>query len=209
MPRFKCCSAVRPENSARPFRRPAQVLRNPRVVRILAASNCRTVLEVGAGSLRNALFLQARLRRVWAFEVSEAQQRFPAEYRRFRRRGGVVVDSLDKIRRHFDVCVCTFVVETICKPPARRALLRKIHELLRGAGYLIMSVRGPRDVVTRQRKGKRCGDGYVTPLLTFVRSYTRAQLDQLLQTVGFESVAHLHRPTSIEPELLHVIAQKH
>jgi SAM-dependent methyltransferase len=206
--RLQCCDTVRPENSARRFRGPAPVLRNPRVLRLLAAPDCRTVLEVGAGCLRNALFLQARGHRMWAFEVPQTQLRFPAEYRRFQARGGVVLGSLDKIQRKFDVCLCTFVVETICRPAARRKLLRKMHELLREGGCLIMSVRGRRDVVTAQRHGKRCGDGYVTPLLTFVRPYTREELDQLLRTVGFTSVLHLHRRTTSEPELLHVIADR-
>jgi hypothetical protein len=124
-------------------------------------------------------------------------------------RGGVVVDTLERLGRTFDVCVCTFVVETICRPALRLALLRRIHALLNSRGCLIMSVRGRRDVLTAQRKGKRCSDGYITPLFTFVRSYSRAELDSLLRTAGFGSLAPLHKPTNFEPELLHVIARKH
>ena len=136
------------------------------------------------------------------------QHRFPAEYRRFRKRGGVVIDRLDGIDRTFDVCLATFVVETICRPSSRLALLRRTRDLLTNHGCLIMSVRGPRDVLTAQRKGQRCSDGYITPLLTFVRSYTRVQLDSLLHAAGFHPVVYLHKAATSEPELLHVIARK-
>jgi hypothetical protein len=87
-------------------------------------------------------------------------------------------------------------------------MLRRIFRLLGKRGCLIMSVRGPRDVLTAHREGTPCGDGYLTPNHTFVRSYTRAELDSLLLASGFRSVMHLHKPASHEPELLHIIARK-
>src|SRR5262245_34004206 len=99
MPERGCCRVVKPGNSARLFRRPAPVLQRPRVAAILGVRRRLSVLEIGAGCLRNALYLQASRHAVWVSEAPEVQYRFAAEYRRFRRRGGVVVESLSKVRR--------------------------------------------------------------------------------------------------------------
>ena len=76
-----CCKKVKPENAARLFRNPASILLNGSVVEMLSTE--RTILEIGAGCLRNALYLVGKGHRVTVVEVPGMQLRFPEQYRRF------------------------------------------------------------------------------------------------------------------------------
>src|SRR5438128_2626696 len=86
-----CCANISPQNAARPFGRPAPVLGKSAVLELLSRKPKPRVLEVGAGSLRNALFLQRRRLAVTVVELAEVRSRFPNAYDRFEAGGGTVV----------------------------------------------------------------------------------------------------------------------
>lgn len=201
----KCCRIVRPENSARSFKNPAPVLTSPAVMRLLRGRKGKKVLEVGAGCLRNSLFLQSQRFRVTVLEVPGMEARFPRQYKSFRRRSGRLVASLQEYSQ-FDFAVATFVFETICDPRIRKGLLRRVFKALRRGGFLIVSARGPKDVLTATSDGVRCSNGYLTPNLTFSRAYTRKQLQPMLVAAGFARVQFLHKKSTREPELLNAVA---
>jgi Methyltransferase domain len=200
-----CCSHVRPENAARMFTNPAPVLSHRRVKECLDNEPLR-IIELGGGCLRNALFLQQEHHHVTVVEVPGMERRFPKQYQVFRQRGGIVRDSIPNSSR-FDLAVATFVIETICNPRDRVIMLRQLSAQLGRRSVLVISVRGPRDLITARAKGRRCSDGYLTPNLTFARAYTRKQLQNLLVKCGFAKVEFLHKSWSREPELLHAIAR--
>ena len=200
-----CCKKVRPENAARMFRNPAPVL-SIGAVRDLLSGPPKTILEVGAGCLRNALFLLRAGHRVSVLEVPRMAERFPEQYDEFARGGGRIVKNFAGSPR-FEIVLITFVVETICEPKERVELLRSVCLQLRQGGTLILSARGPRDLLTAQNTGIPCRDGYLTPNLSFARSYTRAQMGRLLRAAGFSESKFLHKDSSKEPEYLHVIAR--
>lgn len=201
----RCCSRVRPENAARMFRKPAPVLSHAKVQELLAKGALR-IIELGGGCLRNALFLQKQHHNVTVVEVPEMKKRFPEQYLAFEKAGGIVCDRVPKTSR-FDLAVATFVIETICNPRQRLAMLKRVFAQLGRPGTLVISARGPRDLVTAQAKGRPCSDGYLTPSFTFARAYTRRQLQNLLLKSGFVKVEFLHKSSSREPELLHAIAR--
>ena len=200
-----CCKDIRPQNSARYFKNPAPVLGCSRVRKLLGALNGGNVLEIGGGCLRNALYLQGLDLKVSVLEVQGMRERFPLEYRRFEDSGGRLLDALP---RHglFDLAIATFVIETICEPSLRIRIISRVRHLLKPAACLILSVRGPSDLVTAQNKGRPCSDGYITPSFTFSRSYTRSQLQHFLSQCHFSTVEFLHKKTTKEPELLHALA---
>jgi hypothetical protein len=111
-------------------------------------------------------------------------------------------------KAHYDFAVCTFVIESVCRPLERVDLLVKARIALRRHGFLILSTRGPADVVTARAEGVRCSDGYITPNKSFARSFTRDQLTRLLRAAGFLNVEFLHKQTTKEPELLHAVAHR-
>jgi hypothetical protein len=72
-----CCRRVKPENAARKFLNPAPVLRNRRVEALLKCT--AAIIEVGAGCLRNALYLQKSGHRVSVLEVGAMRAISPLE----------------------------------------------------------------------------------------------------------------------------------
>jgi len=204
---LKCCRQVRPGNSARHFRNPAPVLRHPRIRQILDQHHGAHVIEIGAGCLRNAAHLQERGFRVTAVELPEVAAIFESEYSRFRRMGGTVSHQVGTHRK-FKIALATFVFETICDRSLRKRVLESLGKQLERDGILIMSVRGPKDVVTASNAGVRCSDGYLTPNRTFSRGFTRAQAERFLSSCGFRQIEFLHKPRTKEPKLLHLVAGK-
>jgi hypothetical protein len=164
-------------------------------------------MEVGAGCLRNALYLVNKGHWVTVLEVPQMKERFPEQYEEFSEHGGAFVQRWSR-RSKYDIVILTFVIETICNPTVRAALLQGVYEHLSSRGSLVLSARGPRDLLTAQNKGVRCGDGFRTPNLSFARSYTRVQMERLLKSVGFATLQFLHKESTKEPEYLHVLARK-
>jgi hypothetical protein len=199
-----CCDQCRPLNSARMFRNPAPIFRKSAVQALLKQNAGCEVIEIGAGCLRNALFLLEAGFRVSVLEVPGMEGRFPKNFAKFRSSGGTIAKNLQK-KRSFELAVATFVFETICNKNVRSKLLRGVAKSLNKSGCLILSVRGPSDLVTARRSGKRCSDGYLTPGFTFARSYTRDQLIRVLTRNGFRKIHFLHRKNIKSPELLHAL----
>jgi hypothetical protein len=200
------CKDVIPINAARMFKSPAPVLSTP-AVSVLLESAGRSILEIGAGCLRNALHLQRRGFKVTVLEIKGIDDRFPVQYDLFKRLGGKVLFEMPEKR--FDWALSTFVVETICSIQARKQVVERIRHSLNESGFCVFSVRGPSDLVTARAKGVPVSDGYLTPGRTFARSYSRDQFAKFLTTCGFDDLQFLHRKTVKAPELLHVIAKFH
>lgn len=199
-----CCEKIKPENAARNFPNPARILFNSRVLHIFKQKPDAKILEIGGGCLRNALYLQRQGYAVSVMEVPQMRARFPEQYSTFEKSGGRLIKGLSK--RYYSIAICTFVIETICDSRERSTVLKSVASSLHQDGCLILSARGPRDLVTATAKGVPCSDGFITPNLSFARSYTRNQLTRLLLGSGFRRLDFLHKKSSVEPELLHVIA---
>jgi hypothetical protein len=190
------------------FSSPAPILQKARVQELLGMRPNGKGIEIGAGCLRNSLFLLGAGFKITAVDLSGIEERFPEQYRRFSRQGGTVLLGRLPQNQRFDFGVCTFVIETICEPVDRLRLLKNLFTRLASAGFLILSTRGPADVVTAHARGIKCSDGFLTPQRTFVRAYNVPQLSRLLRSAGFASIELLHKPGIKAPELLHVIAFK-
>jgi hypothetical protein len=203
----KSCKDVIPANSARMFRNPAPILSMSRVRQSIEHLKGGAVLDVGGGCLRNAVYLQAVGFKVSVLEVQGMEGRFPDQYAKFKKAGGQMLHSLPK-GIAFDWAIATFVIETIGDPGVRKELMTSVCTHIRHKGVLVLSVRGPRDLVTAQARGIPCSDGYFTPGRTFSRAYTPLQLSRFLTACGFKHLEFLHKKTTKEPELLHVIAEK-
>lgn len=185
--------------------RHAEVLDRARIKQILTEIEGGHILEVGAGCLRNALFLQLEGFRVTVVEMPGIEARFPVQYRKFRRAGGQVFFSFERAIP-CDMALATFVFETVCRPAIRLELLRKISAGLRQGNALVTSTRGPADLVTATASGERCSDGFITPTRTFSRSFTRQQFFNFLRSGDFSTVEFLHGPKTRSPEYLHAVA---
>lgn len=207
-----CCSGIVATNSARPFVNPAAILEK-KAVREILGRGVLSIVEYGAGNLRNAFFLQQLGHEVAAVEISGTVDRFRSNYSRFDEQGGRLAlwdkaDGMAKFKGKHDVAIMTFVLETICDEAIRVKMLQDCRSRLRRGGRLILSVRGHQDVVTANGKGVACSDGFRTPARTFIRGFDLKELQKLLVVAGFSRMLPLHKPKTISPELLHVIAQQ-
>jgi SAM-dependent methyltransferase len=163
------------------------------------------VLDFGAGSLRNSIHLLDLGFKVTAFDLKTIEDRFGKEYQDFRRRGGNVTFTIPS-RKRFKIVVITFALETICCRGQRLDALRAVFHMMKPDGVLIISIRGPADLVTANGSGRRCSDGFFTPNLTFSRSYSAKQLENLVRAAGFRRIEFLHAEGTKNPELLHALA---
>jgi hypothetical protein len=202
---MRCCDQCRPLNSARMFENPAPIFQKRVVRSLLAQKEGCNVVEIGAGCLRNALFLLKTGLKVSVLEVPGMEARFPEKFAKFRRQGGILIPCLPK-KKSFELAVATFVLETICDKTLRVKIASELCASLEDSGCLIISVRGPSDLVTATQKGTRCSDGYLTPGYTFARSFTRGQLERLLTRAGFRKIDFFHRKRIDSPELVHALA---
>ena len=201
-----------PANTARSFAQPAKVLAEALVKQLLAKRPAPSVLEYGGGNLRNALYLQRRGHAVTVIELERARERFPARYENFVRLGGKVLlhpqgEPTITIRRKFHIALATFVLETICAPSERRALLQHCRGQLKPDGTLILSARGFADVVPSIGGNMRYSDGFVTAQGTFVRSFSKRAIIGLLSSSGFRDVIFLGASCNPTPRFVHAIAR--
>ncbi len=204
----ECCNSVIPTNAARPFKKPAYILTNPAVIQLLDEKPRANILELGAGSLRNSLYLQEKGFLLSVLEIKGIEKRFPEQYKKFGALNNGQVFYKFPFGKKYEFVICTFVIETICNPEQRVFLLTSSLKVLKLHGTLLISVRGPKDLVTAVKSGIPCSDGYLTPGYSFSRSYTPRQLTELLISCGYANISLLHKATTKEPEYLHAIAFK-
>jgi hypothetical protein len=209
-----CCELANPANAARAFTKPAAVLLNPQVIALIRQRSRPTIVEYGAGSLRNALHLQARGCRVTVIELPEAKERFPEQYQLFERRGGRV--HLRTARGHnernhadrADLALLTFVLETVCERAVRIELLKDCRARMKKSAALILALRGPAGLNASRTRSVRCSDGILTSQRTFVRAFTARAASRMLREAGFSQHEFLNlAPTPRKPRVIHVIAR--
>jgi len=172
---------IRVANSARTFSKPARLVREVWKQGLLREGD--TALEVGAGCLRNARWLQRHGVRVDVLEEEAIEEKYAVRYRSFKRNGGRVFCGSWPSGKYGCV-VCTFVLGVLTPASARVKLLRMIRERMRKDGLLLLSVRGHGDVKTKTRKGRRWRDGYLTPIGTFIKPFRREELVEMAGSVG-------------------------
>jgi hypothetical protein len=201
---------LRSTNSARRFERP--VLGVQLAIEQGWIEPGQTILELGAGCLRNARFLQSVLRTpVHAYDTAATVARFAEDYRRFEENGGVVIR--EPPAQQFERVIVSFVLETLCPcGDSRREVLKTVYRCLRPGGALILSVRGRSDVIDNLNPAvtRYCGrsGGFVTHLHTFVRPYSQDEIRHLLEGAGFTEVRSLQAYRLASPRKLHLVARR-
>jgi len=166
------------------------------------------ILEIGSGCLRNAFFVQDIGFDVTVIEVNETIKKYQQEYQRFKeKKGKVYANSFPSEK--FDWIICTHTLETICPPSNRDFILDMLHAHLKRTGRLLLAVRGVADVKTTQNKGIKCphpGDGFLTPLNTFIRSFTYAEITAYLFNHKF-IVHKVIRGTTERAKIIELVAK--
>jgi hypothetical protein len=159
-----------------------------------------TILDFGAGKLRNTLYLLERGYRVCAVEFANqftqsqpARENLARAQAEFADRFSTLVYPADFVasNRRFKLVLLINVLNIMPVPSERLLVLQACHEKLDDAGFLLWyTQRGDAHYHERLESRYQIGDGvYVgrhTKYKTFYREYTVSEIDALLAQTGFE-----------------------
>jgi tellurite methyltransferase len=158
-----------------------------RYSRFFSQSHAETVLDYGAGTLRNALYLVDRGFTVYAADVPEQVKALRHHPGVHRLAGLLEVGELKKSRLGVDVVLSTYVFNIIVQRAQRRCYLENAVANLRPGGYLLVEV-------SCRREEMECGSvcNHYFNLNDHGRSYTHDEFDRLLHPYGLHRICHYY-----------------
>jgi len=146
-----------------------------RLVPFFKARGVTTVLDYGAGTLRNSKYLLKKGFRVWVVDTEE-------KLKKYARSSGLPLDGLVEAGRvagyslNMDLALANFVLNTMAVPEEKKAVINNINRNLRKGGYYLAEV-------------AKKGNG-------FSEVGWRCELDELILPAGFQRLKVLNLPTS-------------
>ncbi len=147
-----------------------------------------TVLDYGAGKLRNALYLAAEGFSVYAADLPEQVNRFRVCPAISRLAGVLEVGELPDSRLNVDLVLSTYVFNIIVGNAERQSYLDNIVANLRPGGYLLIELRCRR---SHGECGQGCPEYFKGQECT--KTYSHEELDQILIPRGFRRLSHYYR----------------
>lgn len=151
-----------------------------------------SVLDYGAGTLRNSAFLAEAGFRVYAADLPAQVARIMKMAQAAKLAGVLAVDELQEGRLGVDLVVSSYVLNIISDATEKSRYLKNIVLNLRPEGYLLVEVRcrveSP-DCSDGCSQGKRCE--------SCIKTYSHLELDQMVESLGFRRVSHYYRRHSV------------
>ena len=147
-----------------------------------------SVLDYGAGTLRNSKFLAEEGFRVYAADIPDQVERILAMSGRERLAGVLATDQLERSHLGVDLVLSSYVFNIIPDGTEKSRYLQNIVLNLRPEGYLLIEVRCR---VQSAHCSSGCSQGRKCPLC--VKTYSHQELDELLIPYGFKRVSHYYR----------------
>jgi len=158
-----------------------------RYSRFFSSMGVSKVLDYGAGTLRNALFLAEQGVTVYAADLPQQVKALRSHPWVHRLAGVLTVAELKQSRLAVDLVLCTYVFNVIVRKSERECYLGNAVANLRPGGYLLIEV------------NSRTADiGCGSPLHHYfscddkARSYTHHDIDRLLKPHNFERICHYY-----------------
>ena len=148
-------------------------------------SHVDTVLDYGAGTMRNALYLAQKGFRVYAADIAEQVKVLRSHPGAHRLAGLLDVGELAQSRLSVDLVVSTYVFNIITQKVQRHRYLENVVANLRPGGYLLMEVCCRRDELACNSVFRHyfdCDDA--------ARSYTHQELDRLFASYQLARICH-------------------
>jgi methyltransferase family protein len=208
--------------SAPPFATPGKTLTGA-LAQVIAKAGLpkdSTILDFGAGKLRNALHLLNAGYEVCGVEYKQLFDDSPqasaalSKAMKYRRRFSRLLFPHEFVRstRRFDLVLLINVLNIMPVPAERLVVLQLCHEKLKVGGHLLWyTQRGDRTYISRMTPAYAIGDGYFVGrnarFKTFYREFTVADIDQMLAAAGFELVAPIDATARNQARLYRRLAQ--
>lgn len=158
-----------------------------RYSRFFSLSHADTVLDYGAGTLRNALYLAEQGFKVYAADVPEQVKVLRSHPCAGALAGLLEVGELMRSRLGVDLVLSTYVFNIIVTRAQRRRYLDNVVANLRPGGYLLLEVSCRVEEI-------ECGSALHHYLICDhnTKSYTHQELDHLLSPYGFRRISHYY-----------------
>jgi hypothetical protein len=172
-------------------------------------SSNQHLLELGGGNLRNALYVLRTLANVKydVVEIAGVISRFKGNYLELERLGEQVFEEM-KGECLYDAAICTFVLETICPSSKRLSILHSCTRAIKKGGILIASFRGYPGVKGTKYQPCLAGEGFITPLKTFIKPFSIPEVKDVLEEAGYNEFETLQKYRTESPQNIHIIARK-
>lgn len=160
------------------------VVRYARFFKLLRA---KKVLDYGAGTLRNSIYLAEQGFKVYAADIPEQVKVLRGHPELGKLAGLIDVGELDGMRLGVDLVLSTYVFNIIGTRAQRRQYLANVVANLRAGGYLLMEVNS-------RREDLRCHSAlhHYLSCDDKAKSYTHEELDRLLEPFSFERLCHYY-----------------
>lgn len=148
----------------------------------------RSVLDYGAGTLRNARYLAEAGFEVYAADLPAQVERIMEMTGRSQLAGVLATDELEGSRLAVDLVVSIYVLNIIEDGSEVGKYLKNIVLNLRPEGYLLIEARC-------RRQSDHCGHGCSTShrCHSCVKTFSHHELDLLLKPYGFRRISHYYR----------------
>lgn len=147
-----------------------------------------TVLDYGAGKLRNALYLASQGYVVYAADLPEQVNRFRVCPAINLLAGVLEVGELPDSRLNVDLVLSTYVFNIIAGSAERQSYLDNIVANLRPGGYLLIEVRCRS---AHGLCGQDCPEYFNSQ--ECAKTYSHEELDRILIPRGFRRLSHYYR----------------
>lgn len=148
----------------------------------------RTVLDYGAGTLRNSRFLAQQGFFVYAADVPDQMQRILRMPASSTLAGVLGIDELEQTFLEADLVLSTYVLNIIPGGTEKWRYLKNVTLNLRNGGFLLIEARC-------RREEDACGNGCSSQgsCPSCFKTYTHDELDSLVTPFGFRRVSHYYR----------------
>lgn len=152
----------------------------------------RSVLDYGAGTLRNSAYLAKEGFRVYAADIPSQVERIlgMAECRRLA--GVLADDQLQESKLGVDLVLSSYVLNIIPDGTDKSQYLKNIVLNLRPEGYLLVEVRCR---VESDHCSSDCSEGHKCP--NCIKTYSHQELDRMVIPYGFQRICHYYRKHAV------------
>ena len=150
-----------------------------------------TVLDYGAGKLRNSRYLAEQGFTVFAADLPDQVERLRGSPCVNSLAGVLDSDQLAEARLNVDLVLSTYVFNIISESTEKNKYVDNILRNLKMGGYLLMEV--------RCRQLDSCGDScsHFFKCPDCARTFTHQELDSFLLPHGFRRISHYYRKHAV------------
>lgn len=150
--------------------------------------NVEKVLDFGCGRyLRDSLLLAKHHIFVDAVDLEEQIRRI--EPKKSRRVHSLSAEIIDK---EYDATLLNFVIQVLPTQEQRTEILEKVYNAIKAEGYLVLSVRNPKDIRHSVKpRGIPFNDGFMVKknnAYTFVKTYEKKEVESVLNSLDLTTI---------------------